>query len=113
MIVQSPARHTLGRIELLQNIKSYTCTMSADVACPDRVHEDLKPDNILLSMVGSGSPYDFTPIIADFGHSHIKPMQPGDMDRTVPDRCGNQEFGKSQHSRPICRQNATQHDGPS
>ncbi|OAQ62921.1 kinase domain-containing protein [Pochonia chlamydosporia 170] len=67
------------------------------------VHEDLKPDNILISRNGvtSNSPYEFIPIISDFGHSCVRIASRDGVDpekRLVPDRHGNQEFAAPEAS---------------
>ena len=60
-----------------------------------RVHQDLKLDNILIARGSSDSNYDFVPILTDFGHSYFRPMLQEHENGLVPDRHGNQEFGKA------------------
>ncbi|KAK5658133.1 hypothetical protein OQA88_2105 [Cercophora sp. LCS_1] len=59
------------------------------------IHEDIRPENILLMKGASGSPYDFTPKIADFGlYSRVR-------------------TAKSRSSPPECCHHTTQrHKGP-
>lgn len=58
-----------------------------------RIHEDIKPDNILLRKGPSGSSYDFTPLLTDFGHSHFRVAKEEGDDMGL-DRQGNQTYGK-------------------
>lgn len=62
---------------------------------PYRVHQDLKLDNILIARGNSDSSYEFVPILTDFGHSYFRPMRQEHENGLVPDRHGNQEFGKA------------------
>ncbi|KAK2616533.1 hypothetical protein QQS21_000576 [Conoideocrella luteorostrata] len=64
------------------------------------VHEDLKPDNILIAKKedNSSSVYDFVPVIADFGHSYVKSVPNGRSDMAVPDRHGNHDFAAPEAS---------------
>ncbi|RMJ12127.1 hypothetical protein CDV36_008220 [Fusarium kuroshium] len=36
------------------------------------IHQDIKPDNLLVSKSASGQPYDIELVITDFGYSHTK-----------------------------------------
>lgn len=58
------------------------------------MHQDLKPDNILISRGESKSKYEFIPVLADFGYSRVKPVASQDVDPQVQDQHGNQEFGR-------------------
>ena len=57
-----------------------------------RLHGDIKPDNMLLKMGPSGSPYDFIPKIADFGYSHFRSVKTNGRDKRGLDRHGNQQY---------------------
>jgi len=84
-----------------------------------RIHQDIKPDNILLSkpppekkslvakgkaVLGRGrnlistgrmkSSYDFVPVLADFGHSDMRVVRRQETDELGKDRHGNQLYGK-------------------
>ncbi|KAK3331440.1 hypothetical protein B0H66DRAFT_467908, partial [Apodospora peruviana] len=56
------------------------------------IHEDIKPDNIILNRE-SESPYDFCPLLADFGHSHVRVAR-SDSDEMGVDRQGNQTYAQ-------------------
>lgn len=58
-----------------------------------RIHQDIKPDNILLSLQGQDSPYTFAPVLADFGHSDFRVVRADDNDDLGIDRYGNQIYG--------------------
>ncbi|KAK3689760.1 hypothetical protein B0T22DRAFT_379554 [Podospora appendiculata] len=62
------------------------------------LHGDIKPDNMLLMLGKSGSPYDFTAKITDFGHSDIRPVQAGSRNRKGIDRHGNQQYSAPEAS---------------
>ncbi|RYO86107.1 hypothetical protein DL762_004902 [Monosporascus cannonballus] len=65
------------------------------------IHEDIKPDNILLFKGRSGSAYDFTPKVADFGlFSHVRQSKASSSEATGLDNHGNQRF-----SSPECSHN--------
>lgn len=49
-----------------------------------RVHQDIKPSNILVFSYGETSPYRYTFKLADFGHSHFE----------LHDEAGNEDHGK-------------------
>lgn len=53
------------------------------------VHQDIKPDNILLDIRSPSRPYRFSPIVADLGHSHIKA---DNHDIPAVDHRGNQMY---------------------
>jgi serine/threonine protein kinase len=66
---------------------------------PSRVHQDIKPQNILLCRGESDLLYDFVPMIADFGNADIKFLDSDkmDLDRNYGlciDRGGSQTYGK-------------------
>ncbi|KAK3904039.1 hypothetical protein C8A05DRAFT_42815 [Staphylotrichum tortipilum] len=55
------------------------------------IHEDIRPENILVEKGPSGSPYEFTPKIADFGlYSRVKTATGGSG--VGLDHYGNQRF---------------------
>lgn len=56
------------------------------------VHQDIKPDNILLDISAGPRTYQFSPIIADLEHSHI--MHAREDTTVIPaiDRRGNQMY---------------------
>lgn len=56
------------------------------------VHEDLKPDNILLAREPGGSPYQFLVKIADFGYSHLRSVNRGEEDGLGLDQHGNPTY---------------------
>jgi serine/threonine protein kinase len=59
------------------------------------IHEDIRPENILLMGGPSGSPYDFTPKIVDFGlYSRVRTMKAMAGESMGPDMRGNQRFSK-------------------
>lgn len=58
-----------------------------------RIHEDIKPDNILLFKGRSDSPYDFTPAVADFGlFSHLRRSRTGSSEAKGLDNHSNQRY---------------------
>ncbi|KAH8894516.1 hypothetical protein GQ53DRAFT_857922 [Thozetella sp. PMI_491] len=59
----------------------------------ESIHQDIKPDNIILSKGYSGSPYDFCPKLADFGHSHFRVGRAENTNEMGVDRHGNQTYG--------------------
>ncbi|KAK0622341.1 hypothetical protein B0T14DRAFT_426565, partial [Immersiella caudata] len=66
------------------------------------IHQDIKPDNIILTKGPSGSPYDFCPLLADFGHSHIRVTKPEDGEEESEmgiDRQGNQTYECSRYAK--------------
>ncbi|KAI1386685.1 uncharacterized protein F4822DRAFT_323975 [Hypoxylon trugodes] len=66
------------------------------------IHEDIKPENILLFKGSSGSPYDFTPKIADFGlFTHVKESRVNSNEAMGLDKVGNQLY-----SSPECSHHA-------
>ena len=62
------------------------------------IHEDIKPDNIILRKGTSGSSYDFRAILVDFGHSHFR-VADSEWDQMGVDREGNQTYGKGRPGR--------------
>ncbi|KAI3394706.1 hypothetical protein diail_2291 [Diaporthe ilicicola] len=56
------------------------------------VHQDIKPDNILLDFSPGSGPYQFNPIIADLGHSHTRHIKDDTSDVPGVDRRGNQTY---------------------
>lgn len=57
------------------------------------IHEDIRPENILLMKGPSGSPYDFTPKIADFGlYSRVRTARARASGSMGLDNNGNQRF---------------------
>lgn len=56
------------------------------------VHQDIKPDNILLDIHSLSRPYQFSPVLADLGHSHIRHMRADTSDIPAVDRRGNQIY---------------------
>ncbi|KAI0388006.1 hypothetical protein F5Y04DRAFT_241477 [Hypomontagnella monticulosa] len=63
------------------------------------IHEDVKPDNILLFKGRSGSHYDFTPKIADFGlFSHVRGSKSNSSEAMGLDTYGNQCYSSPECS---------------
>lgn len=56
------------------------------------VHQDIKPDNILLNQCHESKLYQFSPIISDLGHSHTRHMNGDIRDSPAIDRRGNQVY---------------------
>ena len=56
------------------------------------VHQDIKPDNILLDIRPGSRTYQFSPIIADLGHSHIRHIRAESSYVPAVDRRGNQTY---------------------
>lgn len=56
------------------------------------VHQDIKPDNILLDIRPGSRAYQFSPIIADLGHSHIRHVKEDTTVIPAIDRRGNQMY---------------------
>ncbi|KAG6359692.1 hypothetical protein INS49_010744 [Diaporthe citri] len=56
------------------------------------VHQDIKPDNILLDIRSRSRPYQFSPIIADLGHSSIRDIGADTSDIPAVYRRGNQIY---------------------
>ncbi|KAK3290430.1 uncharacterized protein B0H64DRAFT_427698 [Chaetomium fimeti] len=57
------------------------------------IHEDIRPENILLMKGPSGSPYDFTPKVADFGlYSRVRTAKARSGGPMGLDHYGNQRF---------------------
>lgn len=56
------------------------------------VHQDIKPDNILLDTSTGSRMYQFSPIIADLGHSHIRHVKEDTSVIPAIDRRGNQMY---------------------
>jgi serine/threonine protein kinase len=60
------------------------------------IHEDIRPENILLMKGPSGSRYDFTPKIADFGlYSRVRTAKARASGSMGLDHYGNQRFSKA------------------
>lgn len=63
------------------------------------IHEDVKPDNILLVKGGSGSHYEFTSKIADFGlFSHVRESKTNSSEAMGVDTFGNQRYSSPECS---------------
>ncbi|KAK3320296.1 hypothetical protein B0T19DRAFT_404801 [Cercophora scortea] len=62
------------------------------------LHGDIKPDNMLLMLGKSGSPYEFTAKITDFGHSDMRSVPAGARNRKGIDRHGNQQYSAPEAS---------------
>ncbi|KAI0020697.1 hypothetical protein F4780DRAFT_779370 [Xylariomycetidae sp. FL0641] len=73
------------------------------------IHEDVKPDNILLCQGESDSPYDFVPKVADFGlFSRIRDSRTSSSQAMGLDNQGNQVYSAPECSRnPSRRQTGT------
>ncbi|ETS80187.1 hypothetical protein PFICI_07716 [Pestalotiopsis fici W106-1] len=56
------------------------------------VHQDIRPENILLGRSGKVSRYQFQPKIADFKYSHMKSVRSDDRDMFGLDRLGRQRY---------------------
>jgi serine/threonine protein kinase len=56
------------------------------------VHQDIKPENILLKRAGETSMYRFQAKIADFGYSHIRSVNSDGCDKLGLDRQGSQMY---------------------
>ncbi|OTA94293.1 hypothetical protein M434DRAFT_384027 [Hypoxylon sp. CO27-5] len=60
------------------------------------IHEDIKPENILLFKGLSGSHYDFVPKIADFGlFTHVRESKANSSEATGLDQVGNQLYSNA------------------
>jgi serine/threonine protein kinase len=59
-----------------------------------RVHEDIKPENLLLSKQPLTSPFNFVIKFADFGFSHLRLVGPDGTDPLAVDYCGGQTYGR-------------------
>ncbi|RYP73552.1 hypothetical protein DL771_003591 [Monosporascus sp. 5C6A] len=92
-------RSLFGVLNGLQSIHQW---MEPDDDNPIRgIHEDIKPDNILLFKGRSGSAYDFTPKVADFGlFSHVRQSKASSSEAMGLDNHGNQRY-----SSPECSHN--------
>ncbi|RYP21566.1 hypothetical protein DL765_002202 [Monosporascus sp. GIB2] len=88
--------------DVLKGLQSIHQWMEPGDDSPIRgIHEDIKPDNILLFMGRSGSPYDFTPKVADFGlFSHVRQSKASSSEAMGLDNHGNQRY-----SSPECSHN--------
>lgn len=74
----------------------------------DSIHEDIRPENILLMKGASGSPYDFTPKIADFGlYSHARATNMHTSGSVGLDQYGNQRFSESRATTVPCLSHLT------
>ncbi|KAI1460311.1 hypothetical protein F4805DRAFT_389944 [Annulohypoxylon moriforme] len=63
------------------------------------IHEDIKPENILIFKGPSGSPYDFVPKIADFGlFTRVRGSKASSIDAMGRDRIGNQFYSSPETS---------------
>ncbi|RYO74951.1 hypothetical protein DL764_010633 [Monosporascus ibericus] len=92
-------RSLFGVFNGLQSIHQW---MEPDDDNPIRgIHEDIKPDNILLFKGRSGSAYDFNPKVADFGlFSHVRQSKASSSEAMGLDNHGNQRY-----SSPECSHN--------
>ncbi len=61
-----------------------------------RIHQDIRPENILLKKGPSESPYKFTPKVADFGlYSRVRTVRERSGGSGMGlDHYGNQQFSK-------------------
>ncbi|RYP32959.1 hypothetical protein DL767_004975 [Monosporascus sp. MG133] len=84
-------RSLFGVLNGLQSIHQW---MGPDDDNPIRgIHEDIKPDNILLFKGRSGSAYEFTPKVADFGlFSHVRQSKASSSEAMGLDNHGNQRY---------------------
>ncbi|RYP54453.1 hypothetical protein DL768_000759 [Monosporascus sp. mg162] len=84
-------RSLFGVLNGLQSIHQW---MGPDGDDPIRgIHEDIKPDNILLFKGRSGSAYDFIPKVADFGlFSHVRQSKASSSEAMGLDNHGNQRY---------------------
>ncbi|KAI1416916.1 kinase-like domain-containing protein [Hypoxylon sp. FL1857] len=67
------------------------------------IHEDIKPENILLFRGPSGSRFDFVPKIADFGlFTHVRESNANSSEAMGLDKVGNQLYSspESSHNAP-------------
>lgn len=81
----------LGRIHHLM--------MNVDEDGVNGIHEDIKPDNILLFKGRSGSRYDFIPKIADFGlFTHVRKSKANSSEAMGLDNLGNQLYSSPECS---------------
>lgn len=78
-----------------------------DLLTSPRIHEDIKPQNILIFRGSSRSPYSFTAKIADFGlFSHVKESKASSREAMGLDNHGNQRFSESPDQQLWPRQTA-------
>jgi serine/threonine protein kinase len=56
------------------------------------VHQDIKPDNILVDPSPGPGLYQFNPIVADLGHSYTRHIKTDTSDIPAVDRRGNQTY---------------------
>ncbi|KAJ4227921.1 hypothetical protein NW759_004011 [Fusarium solani] len=61
------------------------------------IHQDIKPDNLLVSKSASSQPYDIELVITDFGYSHTKTLTTG-QDTWGIDSHGGQVYGAPESS---------------
>ncbi|KAM7212204.1 hypothetical protein V8F06_012416 [Rhypophila decipiens] len=68
------------------------------------IHEDIRPENILLMKGPSGSPYDFVPKLADFGlYSRVRTAK-----RPASGGVGLDQSGSQRYSAPECSRHTIQ-----
>ncbi|KAJ4183440.1 hypothetical protein NW759_017083 [Fusarium solani] len=83
-----------GVLEGLHHLNLAATGIDADF---QTIHQDIKPDNLLVSRPSSSQPYDIRLIITDFGYSHTKALWTS-QDTWGIDSHGGQVYGAPESS---------------